>query len=39
MDLLPKVKGFADRPLSSTLGSDIFEQSKLTKFLSQGVYP
>jgi hypothetical protein len=39
MDLLPKVRGFSDRPLSSTFGSDIFEQSKLTKFLNQGVYP
>jgi len=34
MDLIPKVKGFSDRPLSSTFGDDHFEQSKLMKFLS-----
>lgn len=33
MDLLPKVKGYSDRTLSSTFGEDVFEQSKLTKFL------
>ncbi len=33
MDLVPNVKGYSDRPLSSTFGDDTFEQSKLTKFL------
>jgi len=33
MDLIPKIKGYSDRPLSSTFGDDHFEQSKLTKFL------
>ena len=32
MDLVPKVRGFSDRPLSSTFGGDHL-QSKLTKFL------
>jgi hypothetical protein len=33
MDLVPKVSGFSDRPLSSTFGDDTFEQGKLMKFL------
>ncbi|QAU47214.1 SIR2 family protein [Bradyrhizobium guangzhouense] len=33
VDLIPKIRGYSDRPLSSTFGDDVFEQSKLTKFL------
>jgi SIR2-like domain len=33
MDLIPRLKGISDRPLSSTFGDDHFEWSKLSKFL------
>jgi hypothetical protein len=33
MDLIPKLKGVSDRPLSSTFRDDRFEWSKLSRFL------